>query len=66
MAYKKNYKRKKRNYKVRYSSKERKAFWIGYGRRLEQLGCAGDHFNKLSNVERASMNFGGDLASKHY
>ena len=56
--------RRYRRSRIKFSAKEKRAFWVGYGRRLEQLDCAGKHFNSLSNVERASMNSGGDRATK--
>lgn len=68
MAFKRNKKKPKmyRGKKSKYSAAEKRAFWVGYGRRLEQIERAYIHFDSLSNPEKLSMNFGGDAASKKY
>ena len=50
--------------KIKYSVAERRAYWIGYGRRLEQMGCTSDYFSSLSNPARISMNEGSRAADK--
>ena len=56
----------KKGARVTYSAAERRAYWIGYGRRLEQLDIARNHFQGLTNVERISMNEGSRSVDKKY
>ena len=64
---KKNYKQRKKGFsgKAKYTAAEKRAYWIGFGRRLEQRDLASAYFSGLSNTQKLSMNFGGDAASKY-
>ena len=48
----------------KYSAVERRAYWIGYGRSLEQMNCSSDYFKSLSNPAKISMNEGARAADK--
>lgn len=66
MAKKKKYVKRSKARRIRYSAAEKRAYWIGFGRRLEQRDLSSDYFDGLSsNREKISMNFGGDAASKY-
>ncbi|WP_251612048.1 hypothetical protein [Pumilibacter muris] len=52
--------------RVSYSAAEKRAYWIGYGRRLKQLDVARNHFQGLTNVERISMTEGSRSVDKKY
>ena len=58
--------KKSRVGRAKYSAAEKRAYWIGFGRRLEQRDLSSAYFSGLSsNRERLSMNFGGEAASKY-
>ena len=49
--------------KAKYTAAERRAYWIGVGRRLEQTGNASHFFKHLSIKEQMSMTDGSRAVS---